>query len=140
MGKEALREAILTYSELLRVHQLNIELLDALEQTFFHIQSFCHKHHIPFHDEKLNSAITRIDSLLEEINCEPLQITVIKSTDDSLHPNEQTKTLQNPYNPSVEEASLDTTALSQVLRRRIVQIIIWVSLCFTKGFGKYWPI
>jgi hypothetical protein len=82
MSKKALTEAIDTYSELLRIHQLNIELLNTMEQTLYHIQSFCQKHHIPFHDEKLSTSISKIDSLLEELDCESPRITFIKPADE----------------------------------------------------------
>jgi glycine cleavage system regulatory protein len=69
LAKNDLSEVIETYTELLRAHQLNIELLNTLEQTFFHIQNFCLKNNITIRDEVLSTSISKIEALLEEIDC-----------------------------------------------------------------------
>ena len=65
---EELGHAIDVYNELLRSHQLNIELLNVLEQSLTYVQDFCKLHNIPFHDEKLRSSIAKAESLLNEIS------------------------------------------------------------------------
>ncbi len=90
MNKEAIKAVIYTYSELLRTHQLNIELLNTLEQALLNVQNFCQKNNISFHDEKLASAIAKIDSLLEEIDSDSTIIYVMKASDDFLQGNNPT--------------------------------------------------
>jgi len=68
MRERALREAIDVYKELLRTHQLNIELLNTLELSLFCIRDFCQKNNIPFEDRKLSQLIGKIDVLLCEIS------------------------------------------------------------------------
>lgn len=79
MSPKELNELINTYTEVLRMHQFNIEVLNTLEQTLFHIQDFCRKQRIPFHDEKISISISKIEGLLEEIDCKYPHITFISS-------------------------------------------------------------
>jgi len=93
---EALGEAIAIYNELLRVHQLNIELLNALERSLVYVQDFCKNHNIPFQDEKLCSSIAKIDILLNEIDCGASLIALCKPADESLQHKQTDKDFTEP--------------------------------------------
>ena len=62
-----LREAIDTYNQLLRTHQLNIELLETLELTLFSVKDFCVTHGIPFGNSKIDACLSKVVALLDEI-------------------------------------------------------------------------
>jgi hypothetical protein len=85
MSREAIKGVIDTYSELLRVHQLNIELLNTLEQALLYVQDFCQKRNIPFYDEKLSLILSKTDNLLDEIgNDSSPNVLCKKLADESL--------------------------------------------------------
>ncbi len=67
MAAKELREAVDTYSELLRMHHLNIELLETLELTMLSVKEFCKAHKIPFANTKIYSPISKTDALIDEI-------------------------------------------------------------------------
>jgi hypothetical protein len=67
MKSRELREAIDVYNELLRVHQLNIEILESLELTLHEIRQFCESHNIPFGNAKMGEQLSKINGLLDEI-------------------------------------------------------------------------
>jgi len=71
MTAKELREAVDTYSELLRVHQPNIEMLETLELTMLSVKEFCIAHNIPIGNAKIGSLISKTDILLNEITQEP---------------------------------------------------------------------
>jgi len=75
MTAKELREVVDTYTELLRVYQLNTELLDTLELTLYSVKDFCIAHNIPFGNDKISSLLSKINALLSEMDL----------TDDSLH-------------------------------------------------------
>ena len=96
-NNEALGSAVGTYSELLRVHQLNIELLNTLEQSLVYLQRFCKTHNIPFQDEKLFSSITKVDSLLNEIDCGISPNALCKPADEFLQRKRTAKDFTEPF-------------------------------------------
>lgn len=97
MNKEAIKAVIDTYSELLRTHQLNIELLNTLEQTLLNVQNFCQKHNIPFHDEKLSLALSKMENLLDEIsNGSSPNVLCKKLADESLQRKRTDEDLTEP--------------------------------------------
>ena len=71
MNTSAIKEAVDTYTELLRAHQLNIELLETLEVTLRSMQDFCIANNIPFHSTKVSSLLSKTDALLNELYQEP---------------------------------------------------------------------
>jgi hypothetical protein len=96
MPTDTLRDIIATYSELLRVHQLNIELLNTLEESLFYVQHFCKNHNIPFHDEQLCSILTKVENLLNEINSGISPNTLCETTDDFLQRKRTDKDFTEP--------------------------------------------
>jgi hypothetical protein len=71
MTKNAIVEAVETYTELLRTHQLNLELLETLEFTLCSVKDFCLTNNIPFQSTKISSLLSKADIILNEIYQEP---------------------------------------------------------------------
>jgi len=68
MSRKALREAIDTYEELLRLHQLNLELLETLELSLLWLKSYTDKYDIPIPKRHIiTSLLTKTSNLLNEI-------------------------------------------------------------------------
>ena len=85
MSVDSLREVRDSLNELLRLHQLNLELLETLETAMFWLQDFGKKHDIQIPNrDKINSLITKADNLLAEITTTPYW----RSSDDSYHDND----------------------------------------------------
>jgi hypothetical protein len=101
MGKEAMKEVIDTYSELLRAHQLNVGLLNILEQALLNVQNFCQKYNIPFHDGKLSAILSKTENLLDEIsNGSSPNVLYKKLTDESLERKRTDGDLTEPFSLS----------------------------------------
>jgi hypothetical protein len=86
--KDAIRESIETYTELLRAHQLNIEILETLELTLYSVKEFCATHNIPFHSSKISSLLSKTDTLLNELWQEPnrRKVTPFRTDEDETEP------------------------------------------------------
>lgn len=64
-----LREAIDTYEELLRMHQLNLELLETLELSLLWVQGFSKNCDVSIpNKETLTRLLTKTSRLIEEIS------------------------------------------------------------------------
>ena len=100
MTVKELRMLIDTYNELLRSHQLNIELLETLELTLLSVKNYCIKHNIPIGDAKIASLISKVNLLLDEIGQ--------KLSDDSYHDKKSDDKLPEPVQ-SIYKGGLDQT-------------------------------
>ena len=76
MTTHELREAVDTYTELLRVHQLNLEMLDTLEITLYTVKDFCIAHNITIGNERIISLLSKVNALFNELD---------QSTDEKKH-------------------------------------------------------
>ena len=74
MTTKELREAVDTYEELLRVHQLNIELLNTLELTLYTVKDFCLAHNIPVGNAKIGSLLRKASALLDEMDTQQTKV------------------------------------------------------------------
>ena len=73
MNRKALREAIDTYKEILRLHQLNLELLETLEFSLLWLKDFSEKHNLLIPNRKnIASLLRKANSLLNEISSPPI--------------------------------------------------------------------
>ena len=69
VNKKGLRDAIDTYEELLRMHQLNLELLETLEFSLLWVQDFSKKYNVAIPNrETLTRLLTKTSLLIEEIS------------------------------------------------------------------------
>lgn len=88
MHRKALRDAVEIYEELLRLHQLNEELLRALELSMLWLLDFSKKHNSPIPDrEKFVPLLRKVHVLIDEISSPPL-LRHQKRTDDFLQQDE----------------------------------------------------
>ena len=62
-------ESVETYNELLRLHQLNLELLETLELSLFWLKDFSNKNNIPIPNrEKFTHLLNKIHALVTEVS------------------------------------------------------------------------
>jgi hypothetical protein len=71
MTRKELQIVVDTYVELLRAHQLNIELLETLELTLESIKDYCIKHSIPFGNHTIRNLLSKVNVLLNEVDNKP---------------------------------------------------------------------
>lgn len=63
-----LEEATATFQEIIRLHELNKELLETLSVTMEWVRNYAEKHSIPFpNGSAYNSLINKVDMLIDEI-------------------------------------------------------------------------
>jgi hypothetical protein len=83
-------------TRLIRLEQLNLELLDTLELCLFCTKDFCEKHKIPFYDEKILASIEKIEMLIDEIS-PPSFLHTPKLADDFLQRKRTDEDLTEPF-------------------------------------------
>jgi hypothetical protein len=82
-----LDEATATFNEILRVHKLNVELLENLSVVSEYLRSYAEKHNIPLPDSsKFYSLINKAEALIEEISGKQITDDFLqrKRTDEDL--------------------------------------------------------
>ena len=85
---DLLKEANATFSELIRIHELNQEMLETLQATMLWLRLYAEKNSIPLpHSSTYNSLINKAEILIEEISQEtPLTLTFKKQTKFHMNP------------------------------------------------------
>lgn len=84
-----LKDATATLNELLRMHELNQELLETLTVTMLWIKNYTEKHNIPIpKKENLSSLINKAQSLINEISSDstPFLQHRFRTPEDSTEP------------------------------------------------------
>ena len=68
MAYDGIREIIDTYTELVRLHQLNMELLETLELSFLWLKDSSEEQYVPLRDrEKIQRLLRKAYHLMKEI-------------------------------------------------------------------------
>ena len=93
-----LSEVYQTLGELIRMHQLNQELLETLSVTMQWIRNYAENHSISLpNDSTCNSLVNKAEALIEEITIDtPLFLKYHKPSDESLQRKKSDKDLTEP--------------------------------------------
>jgi hypothetical protein len=84
---DLLKDATVTLNELLRMHELNQELLETLTVTMMWIRDYAEKHNIPLPKESsYTSLVNKAQTLIEEIVHPTIFHMNLKSDDNFTEP------------------------------------------------------
>jgi hypothetical protein len=111
-----LNDATATLNELLRMHELNQELLETLVVTMAWVRDYAKKHNLPLPKEtSYNSLINKAQTLVEELSskspnpcalCNRRKVTDFRADEEGTEPTEggyaHTNTCSQPLSPDVE--------------------------------------
>jgi hypothetical protein len=95
MSYENIREIRDTLDELMRMHQLNLELLDTLATVLNRLRDYRIKNNLPDFDDSTRSLLHRATTLYDELTSSPLW-QCGKSSDDGYHERRKDGKLPEP--------------------------------------------